>query len=504
MALLGQQDSMCVIGQESQQDPAYNFDLVVIGGGSGGLACSKAAAGHGAKVAVCDFVKPSPQGTSWGLGGTCVNVGCIPKKLMHQAALLGHALEDAPKFGWQNEEKAAHKWEQMVGNVQDHIGSLNWGYKTALRSAKVKYMNAYATFMDPHTLKTVNKRGQETIITARNFVIATGGRPRYPDIPGAKELGITSDDLFSLPHSPGKTLVVGASYVALECAGFLTSLGYDTTVMVRSILLRGFDQQMADKIGKFMESHGTKFIRSATPSKLEKRPDGKITVVFSGKDTEESEDVFDTVLFAIGRDPCVNIGLEKAGVKLHEKSSKITTNEADQTNIEHIYAIGDVSHGRLELTPTAIKAGELLAARLYGQSTKLMDYVNIPTTVFTPLEYGTIGYPEEQAIEKFGNDNIEVFHATFQPLEYTVAKREANACYVKLICDKSDSLRVVGFHLLGPNAGEATQGFGLAFKLGATKEHFDDLVGIHPTNAEVFTTLNITKSSGVDATKSNC
>ena len=231
----------------------YDYDIIVIGGGSGGLAASKEAARLGKKVAVCDFVKPSPAGTSWGLGGTCVNVGCIPKKLMHQAALLGEALQDAKSFGWEiQEEVMNHNWTKMVEEVQNHIGSLNWGYRVDLREKKVIYLNEYAQFVDNHKLTTTDKKGQEKTITAEKFILATGGRPRYPDIPGV-EFGISSDDIFSLPHSPGKTLLVGASYIALECAGFLAALGCDTSVMVRSILLRGFDQQMASKIGEYME-----------------------------------------------------------------------------------------------------------------------------------------------------------------------------------------------------------------------------------------------------------
>merc|ERR550534_235817 len=192
----------------------YDYDIMVIGGGSGGLAASKEAAKLGKKVAVLDFVKPSPAGTQWGLGGTCVNVGCIPKKLMHQAALLGEANKDAKSFGWEV-APAQHNWQNMVQEVQNHIGALNWGYRVALRKKNVTYLNEYATFVDKNTIKTVNKKGVEKTVTASKFILATGGRPKYPNIPGA-EFGISSDDLFSLPHSPGKTLLVGASYIALE------------------------------------------------------------------------------------------------------------------------------------------------------------------------------------------------------------------------------------------------------------------------------------------------
>merc|ERR1712096_347306 len=428
----------------------YDYDIMVIGGGSGGLAASKEAARLGKKVAVCDFVKPSPAGTSWGLGGTCVNVGCIPKKLMHQAAILGESVKDAKSFGWEGKEKT---------------------------------------------------------VTAGKFILATGGRPRYPEIPGA-EFGISSDDIFSLTHSPGKTLLIGASYIALECAGFLAALGCDTTVMVRSILLRGFDQQMAVKIGEYMEDHGVNMIRECVPTSIERIEEGspgKVKVYAKYKDGTEYVDEFNTVIFAIGRDACTgNIGLDKVGVQLNPKNGKVLADAKEQTSVPNIFAIGDVLDDKPELTPVAIQAGKLLARRLCGVSEGLTDYVNICTTVFTPLEYGCCGLSEEEANDKYGEADIEVYHQSFWPLEWTVAHRPDNSCYCKLICSKSQNEKVVGFHYLGPNAGEVTQGFGIALKMGATKTDFDNLVGIHPTTAENFTTMEITKSSGVDASASGC
>jgi len=486
----------------------FDYDIIVIGGGSGGLAASKEAARLGKKVAVCDFVKPSPAGTTWGLGGTCVNVGCIPKKLMHQAALLGESVKDAKSFGW-NVDKAQvnHDWAKMVEEVQNHIGGLNWGYRVALREKQVDYLNEYAEFVDANTLRTVNKKGKERTVTAQKFILATGGRPKYPEIPGA-EFGISSDDLFSLPHNPGKTLLVGASYIALECAGFLAGVGCDSTVMVRSILLRGFDQQMAGKIGEYMEEHGVNFIRECVPTKIEKIEDGspaKLKVYAKYNDGTEFVDEFNTVIFAIGRDACTaNIGLDKIGVALNPKNGKILHDAGEKTNVGNIYAIGDVLDGKPELTPVAIQAGKLLARRLCQVSDVLTDYVNVCTTVFTPLEYGCCGLSEEDAIAQFGEENLEVYHQNFWPLEWTVSHRPENSCYLKLICNKLQKEKVVGLHYLGPNAGEVTQGFGIALKMGATKADFDNLIGIHPTTAENFTTVSITKSSGVDASATGC
>jgi thioredoxin reductase (NADPH) len=242
-----------------------------------------------------------------------------------------------------------------------HIKGLNFGFRAEMMKVGAKYYNSYAKFADAHTVSLDNGKGKVETVTADKIVIATGGRPSYPGIPGDKEFGITSDDVFSLKKAPGKTLVVGASYVALECAGFLSAFGYDTTVMVRSILLRGFDQQIANKIGDYMANHHTKFIHKATPSKLEKPdPNGPVLVTYM-QDGVEKQEEFDTVLFAMGRYAVTaGIDLDKAGV-VAEKNGKFKVNDQEQTNVENIYAIGDVLYGQLELTPVAIKAGILLA-----------------------------------------------------------------------------------------------------------------------------------------------
>lgn len=468
--------------------------------------------GTGNQVACLDYVTPTPQGTRWGLGGTCVNVGCIPKKLMHQAGIIGEIFSDAREFGWKLPQDVQLEWEQMVGGIQDYIGSLNWGYRVALRDNKVEYINALGKFVDAHTMECTKKNGSKVTITADKFVVAVGGRPRYPDLEGARELCITSDDVFSLPSPPGKTLCVGASYISLETAGFLTALKFDVTVMVRSILLRGFDQEIAEQIGGYMERHGTRFIHETVPTKFEKVAD-KIMVHWKNLKTGiEGQEEFDTVLLALGRDAITkDLGLENAGVEIDRSTGKIpATNE--QTNVANIFAIGDVLESRQELTPVAIKAGELLSARLFGGATKQMDYNQVPTTVFTPLEYGCVGLSEEEAIAKYGEENLEVYISYYKPLEWCtnheehngVQVREDSACYAKLITHLPDNERVIGLHVLGPNAGEVTQGFAVAIKCGATKEDFDTTVGIHPTTAEEFTTLKVTKRSGVDARKKGC
>eukprot|EP00455_Lapot_gusevi_P008153 TRINITY_DN1351_c0_g1_i6.p1 TRINITY_DN1351_c0_g1~~TRINITY_DN1351_c0_g1_i6.p1 ORF type:complete len:509 (+),score=165.64 TRINITY_DN1351_c0_g1_i6:73-1599(+) len=493
----------------------YQYDLIVIGGGSGGLAAAKEAAILGAKVALFDFVKPTPIGTKWGLGGTCVNVGCIPKKIMHYSALLGASHFDALRLGWDMQIEG-HKWETLKTTVKEYIQSLNFGYRKELRSKQVEYINAYASFVDPHTVQYTVKKGkteEQKITTAQYFILAVGGRPKYPNIPGAVEHCITSDDIFSLNRAPGKTLCVGAGYISLECAGFLSELKYETSVMVRSELLRGFDRQSVSKIEQYMEGCGVRFIRKAVPTRFEKLESGKILVTYEQKDGESKEfqEEFDTVLLAMGRTAqTATLGLEAAGVEWDRADGKIRCRQ-EQTNVPHIYAIGDVVYGALELTPVAIQAGRLLARRLYSGSQVMMDYHLIPTTVFTPIEYGTIGYSEEEAEAKFGADNLEIYLSEYNTLELGAVHRQNHRgetletpCLVKLICLIPENERVIGFHVVSPHAGEITQGVAIAMRCGATKQHFDATVGIHPTSAEEFTTLRVTKRSGESAAKGSC
>ena len=358
----------------------------------------------------------------------------------------------------------------MVQNIQKHIKTLNWGFKADLIKAKCKYFNKYASFVNANTLKLRGANGDEQTVTAEKIVIAVGGRPSMPDIPGAREFGISSDDIFAMQKSPGKTLVIGASYVALECAGFLAGMGFDTTVMVRSILLRGFDQDMANLIGEHMAANHTKFIKGATPSSLSRAEEGgPITVTYNDAEGEKTE-TYDTVLFAIGRYAVTKgLDLANAGVNV-ESNGKFIVNNQEQTNVPNIYAVGDVLHGRLELTPVAIKVGSLLAARLAGRTDEVMDYEGVPTTVFTPLEYGCVGLTEEEAIARFGDENVSIYHTKFKPLEWELNKmaQGPRSGYTKVIVNMQNNV-VIGFHIACPNAGEITQGVAIGFKCGMTK-----------------------------------
>ncbi|KAK6192120.1 hypothetical protein SNE40_003654 [Patella caerulea] len=396
----------------------------------------------------------------------------------------------------------------MSENVQNYVRSLNWGHRVQLKDKNVEYFNALGTLVDQNTIKAVDKKGEERLLSTENIVIAVGGRPKIPEIPGGREYAITSDDIFWMTKPPGKTLVVGASYIALECGGFLSGLGFETTIMVRSILLRGFDQQMANHIGDYMMNNGTRFLRECVPQKIEKTSNGQYLVSYYDENQQIQQETFDTVLMATGRNAETGgLNLGNIGVNLDESSHKVIGGyhgDNEKSSVSNIYAIGDVLQGRPELTPVAIKAGRLLAHRLYDNSQIQMDYNKIATTVFTPIEYGCVGMSEEMAVEQFGEDDIEIYHAFYKPLEFTVPERDVAQCYIKLICKHNVPQTVLGLHILGPNAGEIIQGFSVAIRSGVTYEEIISTVGIHPTCAEEVVKLNITKRSGLDPTVTGC
>uniref|UniRef100_A0A8C8MKQ4 Thioredoxin-disulfide reductase n=1 Tax=Oncorhynchus tshawytscha TaxID=74940 RepID=A0A8C8MKQ4_ONCTS len=412
-------------------------------------------------IAVVDYVEPSVKGTKWGIGGTCVTVGCIPKKLMHQAALLGTAVKDAQKYGWQIPRPISHDCSPVV---------FAWCHHVLFFDRNVKYLNIKGSLVDEHTVKGLTRTGKEMTLTAKDIVIAAGGRQTI-------QHGITSDVIFWLKESPAKTLVVGASYVALECAGFLTGIGLDTTFMMCSIPLRGFDQQMAGLVTDYMEAYGTKFSWRSVPKRLDKLSSGTL------------QDTFDSVLWAVGRaSETKSLNLEKVGVKLSKESGKIIVAADESISVPNIYAFVDIGEVGCcpVLTPTAVKAGKLL------QTNELMNYDNVATTVFTPLEYGCVGLSEEEAESRHPSiqDSIEVYHAFYKLLEFTVAERCQH-----VVCERDGGQRILGLHFTSSNAGEVTQGFAMGFQCGATLTHL--------THLEL-TKVNVSKRSGLDATVTGC
>lgn len=472
------------------------------------MACSKAAREFGASVALIDGVTPSPHGTTWGIGGTCTNVGCIPKKLMHLAGIVGREVGHAPQYGWLKVEKGEHSWETLVKVVSDRIRANNWIYRVQLNEKKVKLYTALACFVGNRTIKTVSadNRKTELILHAKNVVVATGLRPRYPDIPGAK-YGITSDDLFSLSKPPGRTLVVGASYVALECAGFLAHLGFPVHLLIRSRPLKPFDQDCVKLILENLRESGVDVIYAKEVGSVEVNG-GQKKVQFNEAATgrPSTSDIYDTVVWAIGRDPqhgCLN--LAAAGIETDSATGRIIAGEDDKTSAEGVYAIGDVVLGRPELTPTAIRAGQLLARRLFNGEKKMMNYANLPTTVFTPLELGAVGLGEERAAEKFGPESIEVYHSHFTPFEFVIPQDPSSAqCYAKVVCMREAPGRVLGMHIVGPNAAEIIQGYAVALNAGITFEQLTDTVALHPCSSEEFVKMHITKRSGKDPRVQGC
>uniref|UniRef100_A0A8C7SIU6 Thioredoxin reductase 2 n=1 Tax=Oncorhynchus mykiss TaxID=8022 RepID=A0A8C7SIU6_ONCMY len=410
-------------------------------------------------IAVLDYVEPSVKGTKWGIGGTCVTVGCIPKKLMHQASLLGTAVKDAQKYGWQIPRPISHDCSPVV---------FAWCHHVVFFDRNVKYLNIKGSLVDEHTVKGLTRTGKEMTLTAKGIVIAAGGRQTI-------QHGITSGVIFWLKESPAKTPVVGAGYVAMECAGFLTGIGLDTTFMMCSIPLRGFDQQMAGLVTDYMEAYSTKFSRRSVPKRLDKLSSGAL------------QDTFDSVLWAVGRAPeTKSLNLEKVGVKLSKESGKIIVAADESISVPNIFAFVVIGEGCPKLTPTAVKAGKLLQTR---------------PMMFTPLEYGCVGLSEEEAESRHPSiqDSIEVYHAFYKLLEFTVAERCQH-----VVCERDGGQRILGLHFTSSNAGEVTQGFAMGFQCGATLTHLTETVVIHPTCAEELTKVNVSKRSGLDATVTGC
>jgi glutathione reductase (NADPH) len=444
-----------------------HYDYIAIGGGSGGLASAQRAAEYGARAAV---IEPGR------LGGTCVNVGCVPKKLMWTAATLGHALEDARGYGF-DVAVHGHDWARLKTARDEYVLRLNGIYAANLEKRKVAWLKGAARFLDAHTLSV----GDE-VVTAPHIVIATGGRPMLPDLPGAA-LGISSDGFFELPARPRKVAVVGSGYIAAELAGIFAALGSRVTIFMRhDRLLRSFDVMLSAALAREMAAEGIELVPHAVPAALATASDGRELKLANGR----AYGGFDCVLWAIGRRPASEqLGLGRAGVALYD-DGVVITDKYQCTNVAGVYAIGDVT-GREALTPVAIAAGRRLADRLFGgQPERHLDYELVPTVIFSHPPIGTVGMTEAAARELHG-DAVRTYTAGFVPMHYalTEAKRRVE---MKLVCI-GESERIVGLHLIGLGADELLQGFAVALKMGATKRDLDDTVAIHPTVAEELVTL---------------
>ena len=442
----------------------YDFDLFVIGGGSGGVRTARIAAGHGARVGVAEE-------RFW--GGTCVNVGCVPKKIMVNAAEYGQWAEDAAGFGW-NIENHGHDWARLAAARDTEVTRLSGIYGKLLTGAGVTSFDARATFLDAHTLDVGGQR-----VTAERIVVATGGRITKLEIPGS-ELGLVSDDLFTLKAMPKRVAVVGGGYIGLEFANLLRGLGAEVDVFYRGELpLRGFDGDLRTAVVEALKAQGIGMNSGILPTRITRMEDHLMVSLTSNFMRE-----VDAVFFCTGRAPNTpGLGLEQAGVSMGPAGA-ILVDDEHATNVPHIFAIGDVTD-KLNLTPMATAVGHALADTLFGKNPRRASYANVPTAVFTSPPIGTVGLSEEDAA-KLGPTDI--YLTRFTPMRHTISKREGRRSMMKLVVEQS-SQRILGAHMLGEDAAEIMQGIGIAVAMGATKQDFDRTIGIHPTAAEEFVTL---------------
>ncbi len=442
----------------------YDYDLIIIGGGSGGVRASRMSAAHGARVALIE---------SGALGGTCVNVGCIPKKLFSYAAHAAFDIADARGFGW-SVAGARFDWKTLLANKDREISRLNDVYAKVLRDAGVKIITGRARVVDAHTVAVGDQ-----MLSAAHLLIATGGHAVKPDIPGA-ELGITSDQAFHLAALPRRAVVIGGGYIAVEFASIFNGLGVETTLLHRGAqLLRGFDEDLGKVLGEEMTRHGVTLELNETPTGLVRDGDGLRVLLGSGRSIDA-----DLVLFATGRVPNVaGLGLEDAGVRL-AKNGAVQVDDFYCSSVPSIHAIGDVID-RVQLTPVAIAEGMVLARNLFRKESAVLNYANIPTAVFSHPHIGSVGLSETRAREKHGA--VDVYRTRFRPLKATLSG-SGEQVFMKLVVAR-DSGRVLGAHMVGDGAGEIIQGLAVALNCGATKAQFDATLGIHPTTAEEFVTL---------------
>ena len=445
------------------------YDYIVIGGGSGGIASANRAAMHGAKVILFEGKE---------VGGTCVNVGCVPKKVMWYGAQVAETLHRyAGEYGF---DVTINKFDfaTLKANRQAYIDRIHGSYERGFDSNGVERVYEYARFVDPHTVEVAGEH-----YTAPHILIATGGHALYPNIPGS-EYGITSDGFFELDEVPKRTAVIGAGYIAVEVAGVLNALGSDTHLFVRKDRpLRTFDKDIVDVLVDEMAKSGPTLHTHANATEVVKNADDSLTISFDNGETI----TVDCLIWAIGRAANTSgFGLEKTGVKLTEKGT-IYSDEFENTSVPGIYALGDVT-GKLDLTPVAVKAGRQLSEQLFNNKADAkLDYTDVATVVFSHPVIGSVGLTEEKAIAKYGEENIKVYKSSFTPM-YTALGDNRQPSTMKLVTLGEDE-KIIGLHGIGYGVDEMIQGFSVAIKMGATKADFDNTVAIHPTGSEEFVTM---------------
>eukprot|EP01117_Protostelium_nocturnum_P004353 TRINITY_DN1578_c0_g1_i1.p1 TRINITY_DN1578_c0_g1~~TRINITY_DN1578_c0_g1_i1.p1 ORF type:complete len:504 (+),score=185.96 TRINITY_DN1578_c0_g1_i1:9-1520(+) len=457
----------------SAEKSEFDFDYLVIGGGSGGIASSRRAASYGAKVALVERTV---------IGGTCVNLGCVPKKLMYNAASHAEFLSDVKDYGFEGVNNTNWKfdWSRVRKNRDAYIEKLHGIYNSNLEKDKITRLNGHGKIVGHHKVEVNDK-----VYSAKHILVAVGGEPTIPTDVEGHELGITSDDFFALDEQPKKVVVVGAGYIAVELAGIFNALGTETTLVIRhDKFLRTFDEMLADNLANEMKEHGPKLLTNTHVKKVEKEANGTKKITF--KDGNVIEGV-DHVLWAVGRSPkSNNIGLETVGIEKHE-NDYIKVDEYQNTNVPFFYSLGDVC-GRAQLTPVAIAAGRRLSDRLFGGKTEAkLDYNCIPSVIFSHPPIGSVGLSEKEAQDKHGKENVKVYKATFTNMYHALTTRKTKTA-MKIVCVGKEE-KVLGIHVLGIGADEMIQGFSVAVKMGATKADLDNTVAIHPTSSEELVTM---------------
>jgi glutathione reductase (NADPH) len=442
----------------------YDYDLFTIGGGSGGVRAARISGTLGARVGLAEERY---------LGGTCVNVGCVPKKLFVYASHVRHDIEDARGYGWTIPE-ATFSWPDLIANKNREIGRLNGVYRTLLDNAGVDIFDDRAQLLDPHTVRI----GERTV-TAQNILVATGGWPVVPPVPGG-EHAITSNEAFFLDRLPERIVIVGGGYIAIEFAAIFHGLGSHVTLIYRgSMFLRGFDDDLRAALAAEIAKSGIDVRFLTKIDAIEKGADGLVASLDNGQSVTT-----DTIFYATGRHPLTSgLGLEAAGVALDDVGA-VVVDDYSRSSVEHIYAVGDATN-RLNLTPVAIREGQAVANTLFGGRPTKADHTDVPTAVFSQPAIATVGLSEAEARERY--DAVDIYRASFRPLKHTLSGRDEKTL-VKLVVDRATD-RVVGCHMMGAEAADTIQGLAVAITCGATKAQFDATVGIHPTSAEEFVTL---------------